>query len=205
VHVLATLDESTYSGGTMGADHPISWCRPTTAAGPSTPAWATPRAAYGEAGFRTHLLGGIRYAAQGTGDCSVVTQPPATDLALNHPATASSVENAGFPASNAVDASTTTRWSSAFSDPQWIQVDLGATHTVNRVRLVWETAYGSAYQIQTSANGTAWTTVRSVTGGNGGEDDNTGLNASTRFVRINGTARGTQWGYSLFTFQVYGT
>ena len=50
-----------------------------------------------------------------------------------------------------------------------------------------------------------WTTVRTVTGGNGGEDDNTGLNASTRYVRIYGTARGTQWGYSLFTFQVYGT
>jgi hypothetical protein len=45
---------------------------------------------------------------------------------------------------------------------------------------------------------------RSVTGGNGGEDDNTGLNASGRYVRINGTARGTAWGYSLFTFEVYG-
>ena len=115
------------------------------------------------------------------------------------------MENASFPASNAVDASTTTRWSSAFSDPQWITVDLGATYTINRVRLVWEAAYGSAYQIQTSSDGTTWTTVRSVTGGNGGEDDNTGLNASARYVRINGTARGTAWGYSLFTFEVYGS
>ncbi|GAB3845005.1 hypothetical protein GCM10027610_060440 [Dactylosporangium cerinum] len=131
------------------------------------------------------------------------TAPPATNLALNKPATASSVENAGTPASNAVDASTTTRWSSAFSDPQWIQVDLGATYTVNRVRLQWEAAYGSAYQIQTSPNGTTWTTVRSVTGGNGGEDNNTALNASGRFVRIYGTARGTAYGYSLFSFEVY--
>jgi hypothetical protein len=44
-----------------------------------------------------------------------------------------------------------------------------------------------------------------VTGGNGGEDDNTGLSASARYVRINGTARGTAWGYSLFTFEVYGS
>ncbi|MFB4262547.1 carbohydrate-binding protein [Nonomuraea sp. GTA35] len=128
-----------------------------------------------------------------------------TNLALNRPATASSVESAAFPASAAVDASATTRWSSAFSDPQWIQVDLGATRTVNRVRLVWEAAYGSAYQIQTSPNGTTWTTARSVTGGNGGEDDHTGLNASTRYLRIHGTARGTAWGYSLFTFEVYGS
>jgi PKD repeat protein len=132
------------------------------------------------------------------------TPPQSPNLALNKPATASSVEAAEYPASNAVDSSATTRWASAFSDPQWIQVDLGATYTVSRVRLVWEAAYGSAYQIQTSTNGTSWTTARSVTGGNGGEDDNTGLSAQARYVRINGTARGTAWGYSLFTFEVYG-
>jgi type 1 glutamine amidotransferase len=204
VRVLATLDESSYSGGSMGADHPIAWCR----AYDGGRSWYTggghTQASYGEANFRAHLLGGIRYAAQGTGACPVGT-PPATNLALNKPATASSVENASFPASNAVDASTSTRWSSQFSDPQWIRVDLGNTFTISRVRLTWETAFGSAYQIQTSPNGTTWTTVRSVTGGNGGVDDNTGLNASTRYVRINGTTRGTQWGYSLFNFEVYGT
>jgi glucose/arabinose dehydrogenase/type 1 glutamine amidotransferase len=132
-------------------------------------------------------------------------QPPTgTNLALNKPATASSVESAAYPASAAVDASTTTRWSSLFTDPQWIQVDLGQSYSIDRVRLVWEAAYGSAYQIQTSPNGTTWTTVRSVTGGNGGEDDNTGLNATGRYVRINGTARGTAWGYSLFNFEVFG-
>ncbi|WP_460848355.1 ThuA domain-containing protein [Phytohabitans suffuscus] len=131
--------------------------------------------------------------------------PTPTNVALNKPATASSVEAAAYPASAAVDASATTRWASAFSDPQWIQVDLGATYSIDRVRLVWEAAYGSAYQIQTSANGSTWTTVRSITGGNGGEDDNTGLGASGRYVRIYGTARGTAWGYSLFTFEVYGS
>jgi PKD repeat protein len=129
--------------------------------------------------------------------------PPASNLALNKPATASSVESAAFPASNAVDASATTRWASAFSDPQWIQVDLGQTYPISRVRLLWEAAYGSAYQIQTSPNGSTWTTVRSVTGGNGGEDNNTGLNASGRYVRILGTTRATAWGYSLFSFEVY--
>ncbi|GFJ76339.1 hypothetical protein Phou_005190 [Phytohabitans houttuyneae] len=132
------------------------------------------------------------------------TPPQNGNLALNKPATASSVESDAYPASAAVDASATTRWASAFSDPQWIQVDLGQTYNIDRVRLVWEAAYGSAYQIQTSANGTTWTTVRSVTGGNGGEDDNTALGASGRYVRINGTARGTAWGYSLFTFEVFG-
>jgi type 1 glutamine amidotransferase len=131
-------------------------------------------------------------------------QQQPSNLALNKPATSSSVENASYPASAAVDASTTTRWSSAFADPQWIRVDLGATATISRVRLLWEAAYGSAYQIQTSNDGNAWTTVRSVTGGNGGEDDNTGLSAQGRYVRVYATTRGTQWGYSLYNFEVYG-
>jgi type 1 glutamine amidotransferase len=131
-------------------------------------------------------------------------QPVTQNLSLNKPATSSSVESAAYPASAAVDSSATTRWSSAFSDPQWIRVDLGATATISRVRLVWEAAYGSAYQIQTSSDGNTWTTARSVTGGNGGEDDNTGLNAQGRYVRILGTTRGTAWGYSLFNLEVYG-
>ncbi|WP_236046187.1 PQQ-dependent sugar dehydrogenase [Paractinoplanes ovalisporus] len=153
----------------------------------------------------------LTFAGTGTGalfdvdSFSFTTGTAASLLSLNKPATASSVENATYPASAAVDASATTRWSSAFSDPQWIQVDLGQTYTVSRVRLQWEAAYGSAYQIQTSANGTTWTTARSVTGGNGGEDDNVGLSAPARYVRINGTTRATAWGYSLFTFEVYGS
>ena len=53
----------------------------------------------------------------------------ATLLSQGKPATASSSENAGMAAADAVDGNTGTRWSSAFSDPQWIQVDLGATAT----------------------------------------------------------------------------
>jgi cytochrome c len=129
--------------------------------------------------------------------------PPTGNLALNKPATASSIENAGTPASAAVDGSATTRWSSAFSDPQWIQVDLGQSTSISRVKLTWEAAYGKNYTIQTSTDGTNWTTVRTITNGDGGVDDNTALGATGRYVRINGTARGTAYGYSLFEFEVY--
>src|ERR1039458_6159388 len=67
------------------------------------------------------------------------------DLALNRPARASSVENSNFPASNAFDGNTGpakwTRWSSAWSDPQWISVDLGSTQAISKVLLDWEVAY----------------------------------------------------------------
>jgi type 1 glutamine amidotransferase len=49
VHVLATVDETTYQGGTMGADHPIEWCRRigdgqsfVTAMGHTDESWADP-------------------------------------------------------------------------------------------------------------------------------------------------------------------
>ena len=62
-------------------------------------------------------------------------------ISQGRPTTASSTENAGTPASNATDGDTGTRWSSAFADPQWLQVDLGATATVTQVVLNWEAAY----------------------------------------------------------------
>src|SRR5690349_23235410 len=91
-----------------------------------------------------------------------------TLLSQGKPATASSTENAGTPASAAVDGNPGTRWSSAFADPQWIQVDLGGTATICGVDLNWEAAYAKSFQIQVSANGSTWTNVYSTTTGAGG-------------------------------------
>ena len=63
VHVLATLDESTYSGGTMGADHPIAWCHPFTGGRAWYTAGGHTIESYSEPDFRRHLLGGILWAA----------------------------------------------------------------------------------------------------------------------------------------------
>jgi hypothetical protein len=128
-----------------------------------------------------------------------------TNVALNKPAAASSVETSSFPASYAVDGSASTRWSSLRTDPQWLQVDLGATYDINRVVLNWEAAYGKSFQIQVSPDGSNWTAIYSTTAGAGGIQDITNLTGSGRYVRIYGTERGTQYGYSLYDFQVYGT
>ena len=140
---------------------------------------------------------------------AVYNKPPGgggggSNLAQGRPTTASSIENGSFVASNATDGNTGTRWSSGFSDPQWIQVDLGSTRTINRVVLNWEAAYGRAFQIQTSNNGTSWTTVYSTTTGTGGVQNLT-VSGSGRYVRVNGTQRATPYGYSLWEFQVFGT
>jgi beta-glucosidase len=124
-----------------------------------------------------------------------------TNAALNRPATASSTENAGTPASAAVDGNAGTRWSSAFSDPQWIQVDLGSAMSVCQVVLTWEAAYANAFQVQTSTDGNAWSTVYSTTTGAGGTQT-LDVAGTGRYVRVNGTARATGYGYSLWELAV---
>ena len=130
-----------------------------------------------------------------------VSQSPAraagTLLSQGKPATASSTENATFPASAAFDGDTGTRWSSAFSNPQWVQVDLGSAQQICQVVLQWEAAYATAFQIQTSNDGTTWTSIYSTTTGTGGTQT-LNVTGTGRYVRMNGTARATAYGYSLF-------
>jgi beta-glucanase (GH16 family) len=127
-----------------------------------------------------------------------------TNLSQGHPTTASSTEQPGTAAANATDGNTGSRWSSAFSDPQWLQVDLGAAHNLSHVVLNWEAAYGRAFQIQRSTDGTNWTTVYSTTSGTGGVQD-VSVSGSGRYVRMYGTQRSTPYGYSLYEFQVFGS
>ncbi|MER7546266.1 beta-1,3-glucanase family protein [Actinomadura sp.] len=126
------------------------------------------------------------------------------DAALNRPATASSTENGSFPASAAVDGDPATRWSSAFSDPQWLQIDLGSDQDICQVVLNWETAYATAFQIQVSDNAANWTTIYSTTNATGG-NQTLNITGNGRYIRMYGTARATQWGYSLWTFGVHTT
>lgn len=131
-------------------------------------------------------------------------EPGDTDLARSRPVAVSSTESGTFPGANAVDGQADTRWSSGWSSPQWISGDLGRTRTVDGVRLTWESAYGSDYRIQTSADGVTWTTVWSTTSGNGGVDTIALPAVSARYVRMYGTQRATLWGYSLYNFEVFG-
>jgi hypothetical protein len=126
-------------------------------------------------------------------------------VALNKTATASSTENAGTPAADAVDGNTGTRWSSAYADPQWLEVDLGSSQSICGVTLNWETAYATAFQIQVSTDNTNWTSIYSTTTGTGGTQNLTGLTGTGRYIRMYGTARATQYGYSIWEFQVFTT
>ena len=136
--------------------------------------------------------------------------PPGANLALHKPTFDSSEENPnGTQGPNAVDGDTTvTRWGSNFSavldpDNQWLDVDLGSVRKFNRVVLRWENAYGRAYKIQYSNDRQTWQDAYQEDTGTGGVEDISFPSVSGRYVRMQGVKRGTQYGYSLFEFEVY--
>src|ERR1035441_6661304 len=164
-------------GGNTGARLDIETC-----AGSAQQLWTLPTGSGGGGG--------------GGGTCGT------TNLALNKTATASSLENASFPASAAVGGNLGTRRSSAFSDPQWLEVALGSSQSICQVTLNWETAYATAFQIQTSPDGSTWTPIYSTPTGTGGRHT-LSVTGSGLYIRMYGTARATQYGYSLWEFQVF--
>jgi len=113
-------------------------------------------------------------------------------------ATSSLTANQGNTAPKAIDGDTTTRWESAADDKAWIQFDFGAKTKLGYMTLSWENAYGKEYALQVSDDGQAWYQLRYVVGGKGGTEEFFNLNANVRYVRLQGVARATQYGYSLF-------
>jgi len=133
-----------------------------------------------------------------------LTGAAAGPLSQGKPVTASSSEGAHWSAGAAVDGDLTTRWSSTFADPQYLQVDLGAPAVLDRVVLDWEAAYATSFQIMVSTDGNDFTPVYTTTTAAGG-NQTIAVTGTGRYVRMYGTKRATAYGYSLFEFQVYGT
>jgi hypothetical protein len=130
-----------------------------------------------------------------------------SDLARGKTVTASSQESSAHLPSNVVDGTSSTRWASLYSDPQWIRIDLGTVYSINRVILNWEFASARDYRIEISNDGSSWSPVTNRSGMSTGarKDDLSGLSGSGRYIRMYGTARTSQYGYSLWDFEVYGS
>lgn len=62
VRLLMTVDESTYTGGTMGADHPITWYHEYDGGRAWYTALGHTAESYHEPLFLAHLWGGVEYA-----------------------------------------------------------------------------------------------------------------------------------------------
>ena len=146
----------------------------------------------------------------------------ATDLAAGKTAQASSQDTAGGrTAIRVTEASPTARWAVATADrtraDSWIQVDLGSTQTVGGARLAWESSAGSRYYVQTSTDGSTWTTrstygVENAADANVARLDTLDLRApgasepspvEARYVRMQGIQGNPQYGYSMYHFRAF--
>ena len=197
-----TLKGSVYDAN--GDVPSIAW---TQVSGPNTAVFnntaiATPAVSDLVSGAYTFRITATAGGKTDYDEVSVTVGPP--NIALNKPAAASSVESASTPASAVNDGNKSTRWSSAFSDPQWIRIDLQSAYNITGARIFWEAAAAKNFEIQVSNNATTWTRVYSTTSGDGGTD-NFSFTATARYIRMLSTARITEYGNSIYEFEVFGT
>ena len=127
------------------------------------------------------------------------------NLALRCPTTTSGNENdAAMGGDKAVDGDENTRWGSKIEDNQWIRVDLQKDVILYQVRILWEAAYASKYAVEVSADGTQWTTVKTVSNSSSGWNTIDMGDAHGRYLRVRGITRGSEWGISIFELQAFG-
>ncbi|MFD6142005.1 discoidin domain-containing protein [Promicromonospora sp. NPDC060271] len=123
-------------------------------------------------------------------------------VSQGRPAVASSLEKPEFLARNAVDGNPETRWSSGFSDPQWLRIDLGRSTVVHRVEIDWEVSHSTGYSIQLSDDGETWET-HWFGAGDGGQDVHDILGEG-RYVQMYSTQRSGTAGNSIWELRIYG-
>ena len=152
------------------------------------------------------------------GEAVLEPEEPSDNLALNRPSTASSEYtdpkdgNKTYESELAFDGETGTidgkqsRWvSQRDSNDEWIYVDLEDIYNITSILLNWEGNGAKEYKIQVSNDAQDWTDITHITDGQGGIDEFTYEDVTGRYVRMLGIEVGSQYGYSLWEFEVYGT
>ena len=127
------------------------------------------------------------------------------NLALGKPTTASGSEyEASMGAAFATDGDLTTRWGSRHQDEEWIEVDLQQCYLLDSVRLYWEAAYATNYELLVSDDAVTYEQLYTTATGAGG-NVSIPVTASGRYVKVLCHARNTGYGVSLWEIEVYGS
>ncbi len=145
----------------------------------------------------------VTAAANDATQCFVLDFP-SDNMALKKTASASSVSRDAAGADAVTDGSEASRWSSEYADDQWIAVDLGQPREIASVQLAWEAAHARSYRLSVSADARSWKEVWAEDNCKGGTERISFRPVTARYVRMQGVKRATQWGFSLFEFEVYG-
>ncbi len=82
------------------------------------------------------------------------------------------------------------RWYSSDRNDDFLMVDLGTERNISKVVIDWAAGrYATKYNIQTSLNGTNWTTVKSITANESAWTEDTFTATKARYVRMQGVQR----------------
>lgn len=105
------------------------------------------------------------------------------------------------------DGDENTRWSAEpgnlVNNHASVTIALDHTAAIDSVLLFWENAFASAYTLSVSDNGTDWKEIYRTTGGDGAVDALADLNATGSYLKLDMTARGTEFGYSIYEIYVF--
>ena len=134
-------------------------------------------------------------------DQLTVKKLKASDI-IKYTATASASQEEGLGAQFAVDGNKQTRWSSPFSDPQWLKIDMGKIIKIGGLTIYWENAYGKEYDILVSSDNNKWIKVYTEKNGDGKTDEILFKKINARYVKILGKKRATAWGYSIWEVEI---
>jgi subtilisin family serine protease len=122
------------------------------------------------------------------------TPDPNANLALNRPATVSSIQDDTHTGDQAVDGDLNSYWQTKKAvgrnvlPSEWIIVDLGSSMSVSTILLEWDSNYATSYSIQVSNDASTWTPVFNTTAGDGGSDAVTFTPVTGRYVKLDSTA-----------------
>jgi len=104
-----------------------------------------------------------------------------------------------------IDGSLLSRWSSAYTDNQWISLDFGKPKTLSKIVIFWEAAYAVDYDILVSEDNQKWQTVASLKEQKGDTPEIEFAPIKARFVKLICLKRSNpQWGISLWEFLCLG-
>lgn len=138
-------------------------------------------------------------------EINVAQKSTRNDLAYMKPSTSSSTESHFTQPDLAVDGDSTTRWSSAFRDNQWWQVDLQHLVSPDSISIDWEGAYAKKFNCQFSTDNETWKTIYTTDNFTGGKSRiPLDKKNSFRYLRINCEERATEYGSSFYTVKVDG-
>ncbi len=111
----------------------------------------------------------------------------------------------GLDSSHLVDGNLGSRWSSAFRDDEWVQLDLGRKCELSGFCIIWEAAAaGKSFVVEVSDNEQDWTPIYEQTEGRR-DFENGVLRAAARYVRFVFQERYSEYGYSIFEIMLFGS